>query len=188
MVCLRSRGPPGGPRGPREGPLMALGGLPGAPRTPRARAKKPEHPYFLQGPTELPRLGRGCGTRPAHRWRNDKSGLGFWPIFGPLGPTAGPGSPGEGPGSKNSAGCTTNQPCMPILRPVRGYFVFLGPTQPIERFPQHQSFGVQTSSSLRETHNCGWGRSPPPQLMGFSEERGSLNPQNLTFRQLINGG
>ncbi len=27
----------------------------------------------------------------------------FWPIFGPLGPTA---SPGNGPGSENSAGCT----------------------------------------------------------------------------------
>ncbi len=26
--------------------------------------------------------------------------LGFWPIFGPLGPTAGPGSPGTGSGSK----------------------------------------------------------------------------------------
>ena len=40
---------------------------------------------------------------------------GFWPIFGPLGPTAGPGSPGNGPGSKNSAGCTTNQTRRPII-------------------------------------------------------------------------
>ncbi len=40
--------------------------------------------------------------------------LGFWLIFGPLGPTAGPGSPGNGPGSKNSAGRTNNQPRRPI--------------------------------------------------------------------------
>ena len=52
---------------------------------------------------------------------------GFWPIFGPLGPTAGPGSPGNGPGSKNSGGCTKNQPRRPILSPIRGHFVFLGP-------------------------------------------------------------
>ncbi len=35
---------------------------------------------------------------------------GFWPAFGPLGPTAGPGSPGSGPGSKNSAGCNKIRP------------------------------------------------------------------------------
>ncbi len=52
---------------------------------------------------------------------------GFWPIFEPLGPTAGPGSLGTGSGSKNSAGCTKHQPRGPILRPVRGYFVFLVP-------------------------------------------------------------
>ncbi len=54
---------------------------------------------------------------------------GFWPIFGPLGPTAGPGSPGKGPGSKNSAGCTTNQPRRRIPSPIRGHFVFLGRPQ-----------------------------------------------------------
>jgi hypothetical protein len=53
---------------------------------------------------------------------------GFWPFFGPLWPTAGPGSPGNGPGSKNSAGVTNNQPRRPILSPVRGHYVFLGPT------------------------------------------------------------
>ncbi len=52
----------------------------------------------------------------------------FWPIFGPLGPTAGPGSSGNGPGLKNSAGCTENQPRRTILSPSRGHFVFLGPT------------------------------------------------------------
>ena len=31
MVCLRSRGPPGGPRRPREGPRIAQGDLPGPP-------------------------------------------------------------------------------------------------------------------------------------------------------------
>ncbi len=50
--------------------------------------------------------------------------LGFWPIFGPLGPMAGPGSPGNGPGSKNSAGCANNQPRRPILSHIRGHFVF----------------------------------------------------------------
>ena len=53
---------------------------------------------------------------------------GFWTIFGPWGPTAGPGSPGNGPGSRNSAGCTKNQTRRPILSPIRGHFVFLGPT------------------------------------------------------------
>ncbi len=52
---------------------------------------------------------------------------GFWQIFGPLGPTAGPGSLGTGSGSKNSADCTTNQLRRSIMRPVRGYFVFLVP-------------------------------------------------------------
>ena len=47
---------------------------------------------------------------------------GFWPIFGPLGPTAGPGSPGHGPGSKHNAGCTNNQPRRPILSPIRRHF------------------------------------------------------------------
>ncbi len=53
---------------------------------------------------------------------------GFWPILGPLGPTAGPGSPGNGPGSKNSAGCINKQPRRPIISLIRGHFVFLGPT------------------------------------------------------------
>ncbi len=53
--------------------------------------------------------------------------LGFWPIFGPLGPTAGPGSPGNGPASKNGAGCTKNQPRRPIISPIRVHFVFRGP-------------------------------------------------------------
>ncbi len=47
-------GPPGVPRGPREGPQIALGtgGLPKAPGPLRARFEKPKKPYFLQGPTE----------------------------------------------------------------------------------------------------------------------------------------
>ncbi len=49
----------------------------------------------------------------------------FWPIFGPLRPTAGPGSPGKGPGSKHSAGFTKHQLRRPILSPIRAYFVFL---------------------------------------------------------------
>ncbi len=52
----------------------------------------------------------------------------FLPIFGPSGPTAGPGSPGNDPGSKNNAGCTNNQPGIPIISPILGHFVFLGPT------------------------------------------------------------
>ncbi len=53
---------------------------------------------------------------------------GFWPIFGPLGPTAGPGNPRNSPGSKNSAGCTKNQPRRPLLSLIHRHFVFLGPT------------------------------------------------------------
>ncbi len=56
---------------------------------------------------------------------------GFWPIFGPLGPTAGPGSPGNGRGSTNSAGCNKNQPRIPTLSPMRGHFAILGPTAKI---------------------------------------------------------
>ncbi len=50
---------------------------------------------------------------------------GFWPMLGPLGPTAGPGSLGTG---SSSATCTTSQPWKPIISPIRGHFVFLGPT------------------------------------------------------------
>jgi hypothetical protein len=39
LFCLRSRGPPGGPRRPREGPRIALEGFPGAPGPPRAQVK-----------------------------------------------------------------------------------------------------------------------------------------------------
>jgi hypothetical protein len=53
---------------------------------------------------------------------------GLWPIFGPLRPPAGHGRPGNGPGSKNSAGNTQSQPRKPIISPIRGHFVFLGPT------------------------------------------------------------
>ncbi len=56
---------------------------------------------------------------------------GFWPIFGPLGPTAGRGCLGTGSDSKHDAGCTKNQPRNPILSPIRGHFVFLGPTAKI---------------------------------------------------------
>ena len=34
LLCLRSRGPPGGPRRPRESPRIALGGLPRPPDAP----------------------------------------------------------------------------------------------------------------------------------------------------------
>ncbi len=57
-----------------------------------------------------------------------KPAPGFWPSFGPLEPAAGPGSLGRGSGSKNSAGCTHKQPRRPILSPIRGHFMFLGPT------------------------------------------------------------
>ena len=53
---------------------------------------------------------------------------GFWPIFGPLGPTAGPESPGNGPGSTKNAGCAKIQPRRPIISRIIGHFVFLKPT------------------------------------------------------------
>ena len=40
LVCIRSRGPPGGPRRPREGPRIAQEHPPGASRGPGARVKK----------------------------------------------------------------------------------------------------------------------------------------------------
>ncbi len=49
---------------------------------------------------------------------------GFWPIAGPLGHVVGPGSLGNGSGSKDSASCAKHQQRRPILKPVRGYFVF----------------------------------------------------------------
>ena len=82
LFCLRSRGPPGGPRRPREGPRMALGGAPGPPR---ARVKKPKNLYFLHAqatrPLTSPSLGRarrpaasgfrqtGCLDEPRHPGR-----------------------------------------------------------------------------------------------------------------------
>ncbi len=48
MVCLRFRGPPGGPRTPRGGPRRALGGLPG-PRTPPGLGQKKQKPIFFAG-------------------------------------------------------------------------------------------------------------------------------------------
>ncbi len=53
--------------------------------------------------------------------------LGFWWIFGPLGAHGGPREPWDGLRLENSEGCTKHQPRRPTLRPVRGYFVFLGP-------------------------------------------------------------
>jgi hypothetical protein len=47
LVCPWFRGPPGGLRGPREGPRIALGASRG-PRTPRARVKKPKNLYFCR--------------------------------------------------------------------------------------------------------------------------------------------
>jgi hypothetical protein len=58
---------------------------------------------------------------------------GFWPILGPLGPTASPGSHGIGHGLKNSADYTKNQPRIPILSPIRWHRVFLGPTAKIQK-------------------------------------------------------
>ena len=54
LVCLRSRGPPGGPRRPREGPRRAQGDLPEASRGSGARVKKIKNLYLLQGLTERP--------------------------------------------------------------------------------------------------------------------------------------
>ena len=56
LVCLKSRRPPGGPGGPREGPRRALGGLPGARGTRGAQVNKNPSPYFLQGPFKRPSL------------------------------------------------------------------------------------------------------------------------------------
>jgi hypothetical protein len=56
---------------------------------------------------------------------------GFRPICASPGPPGGPGSPGNGPGSKNSAGGIKNQTRGPIMSPILGHFVFLGPTAKI---------------------------------------------------------
>ncbi len=56
---------------------------------------------------------------------------GFCPIFGLLGPTAGPGSLEMGSGGENSAGRTKIQPLRPVLRPIRGYVVFVVPAAKI---------------------------------------------------------
>ncbi len=94
---------------------------------------------------------------------------GFWPMFGPLGPTAGPGSPGNGPGSKDSAACTKNQPRRPILSSIRGHFVFLGPTGKREKdnleAPQGlPSFGWEPHASSGARLEGSWG----PSLAGES--------------------
>jgi hypothetical protein len=48
LVCFGSRGPPGGPRRPREGPRIAQGDLPGASPGPGARAKNVKTHIFCR--------------------------------------------------------------------------------------------------------------------------------------------
>jgi hypothetical protein len=82
---------------------------------------------------------------------------GFWPIFGPLGPTAGPGSPGNGPGSKNNAVCSKNQPRRQSKNLIRGHFVFLGTDRKKHKTVNDQFEAPQdlhTSSGFREKGEC----------------------------------
>jgi hypothetical protein len=53
--------------------------------------------------------------------------LAFLADFRPRGAHGGSREPWDGLRLENSAGCTDTQTRRPVLRPVRGYFVFLGP-------------------------------------------------------------
>ncbi len=53
------------------------------------------------------------------------------------------------------------------------------------RWPQNHInvYGLVTfMSSLRETHQLRWGAKPPPQVMGFPEGGGRLDPQHRVLR------
>ncbi len=87
---------------------------------------------------------------PVLRWADPREdevinpAPGFWVPVGPLGPTAGPGSLGTSSGSKNSAACAKNQPRMPMLRPVRGYFNKInGEPEPSQGQPSFGLVGFQ---------------------------------------------
>ncbi len=97
-------------------------------------AKKAARGHLAPAEDPVVSIGAAVASEDRADLREDKVinfAPGLWPIFDPLGPTAGPGNLGTGSGSTNSAGCATNQPRRPILRPVRGYFVFLVPAAKI---------------------------------------------------------
>jgi hypothetical protein len=86
---------------------------------------------------------------------------GFWLIFGPLGPTAGSGSLGMGSGSKDSAGCASNQPRKPIIRPVRGYFVFLVPSAKHQkRYDKSGLNHISQAGAVGQAPGANVGRKP----------------------------
>jgi hypothetical protein len=127
---------------------------------------------FLQGGYNWADVGRDKKINPAS---------GFGPMFGPLGPTAGAGSRGTGSGSKSSAGCTNNQPRRPILSPIRGYFVFLGPTA----LGGYKCPRSETGSELNP------GGLPPPRPPGLRDCRSPPPPhlrEGLGGRQPPNPG
>ncbi len=65
LVCVGSRGPPGDPRKPRDGPRRASGDLPGSSGAPGSGPKNAntyKNDYFLQGPSRRPSLRTHQGT------------------------------------------------------------------------------------------------------------------------------
>jgi hypothetical protein len=78
LVCLRSRGPPGGPRNSPKPRQIVAGGLPGAPGPPRARVLVREawgvrsglaggSSGFLVSPRKFPRPAWGHGEESGRR-------------------------------------------------------------------------------------------------------------------------
>ncbi len=125
-------GGPGGPHNHSKN-LAGTGSQHQHPNIPRPR--HPDIPRGLGGPgtqiyqgpghTRGPRVPRSGHTRaPASRipysavhWQ---FGILIFPVFGRFSAKLGPKTRLERRGSSCSAGCTTNQPRRPILRPCRG--------------------------------------------------------------------
>ncbi len=82
----------------------------------------------VEGPSASVQLSfRSAGGADLREDKMTNSGPGILADFRPLVAHGGPGSLGTGSGSKHSARYAKNQSRRPIIRPVRGYFVFLVP-------------------------------------------------------------
>ena len=95
-----------------------------------------------------------------------------------------PPGPGGGPGCEAPRERPTPYSQKSIL--WRLFTLFGSNPNPLRGFSQRllnlRGFvrfgGVQTASSIRETHQFRWGLRPPPQWMGLPEGGGRLDPQN----------
>ena len=77
-------------------------------------------------------------------------------------------------------------PARPQKRTPGSKSQFEGPWQgpnPLKSLSQSLIFGVQTASSLRETHELRWGASPTTSIHRFPGGRGPFGPPNSGLRK-----